>query len=265
MNYQKELAFAVSLVKKLGVLMEQELRVGHASTLKKDGSHVTAVDTAINRQVIEAIKKSFPQDGVLGEEESNLHDTDKRVWICDPLDGTWPFTCGLPISLILLALVEDNKPVLGVAYNPYVKHIFTAVKGQGAFANGERVHVNKEFTTLKRTAIGLTGPNINEFVNSGTLLEDLSTSDARVQILGCTGYETMFVGAGLYGGQIFKFNTRHDVAVGDIFVHEAGGKVTDLFGKSLDYTKPVKGAIFSNGTLHSTLEETVKKHLIPKE
>jgi myo-inositol-1(or 4)-monophosphatase len=261
-KYEEELTFAITLVKEVGALMRQSLRVGHVSDLKADGTHVTTVDIAINRRVIEAIKATYPQDGVLGEEESDMRVSDKRLWICDPLDGTFPFKCGLPASLVLLALVEDDEPKVAVAYNPYVDHLFTAVQGQGSYANGLRVYINKKFTALDSTPIGASGPNPSSVVDVIEMQHAISVSGAKIQIIGVTGYEDLLVGCGQYGGQVFGGITRHDIVVGDLFVREAGGRATDVFGHKLTYRTPPAGAILSNGVLHEQLVSLVKPHIL---
>jgi fructose-1,6-bisphosphatase/inositol monophosphatase family enzyme len=264
MNYKIETEFAVQLVKEVGEIMRGSLQIGHASVLKSDKTHVTEIDKRINKRIIEALRAQFPEDGILGEEESDMQDTDKRLWICDPLDGTFPFKCGMPTSMVLLALTEDGKPKLGVAYNPYIEQLFVASLGGGAFANGEQVFVNKNFLQLAGTPIGASGPNPSSVLDIVEVHHQIGKSKAKIQILGVTGYEDVMVGCGQFGGQVFGGITRHDIVVGDIFVREAGGMATDVFGNELIYDlpqKPPQGAILSNGLLHEALVSLVSPHL----
>lgn len=256
-NYSDELTFAVQLAKNVGSLIKDNLRIGYVSELKYDLSHVTDIDKLINQQIIDAVGKQYPADGVLGEEQSNLHDSDERVWVCDPLDGTFPFKCGVPTSMVMIALIADGEPVVSVAYNPHVDQLFFATLGNGAFLrdhHGKRkVTVNTSFDTLERAPIGMTGPNNSKFMQINDIHYALRKSGARIEVLGATGYELSLVGAGQYAGQIFGYHTRHDMIAGDLFIREAGGKVTDLHGNRLTYDQELKGALASNGILHDRL------------
>lgn len=265
MRYVPEKKFAIELVQEVGKIMAANLHIGHAFTLKDDNTHVTEVDKQINRRIIEAIRTRFPGDSILGEEESYIRKTDTRLWICDPLDGTFPFKCGIPISMVLLSLTEGGIPKLAVAYNPYIKQLFVATEGGGAFVNNKRVFVNKDFAELTtHTPIGLTGPNPSTVLDAVSVWNKVNESGARMQLLGVTGYEHMLVGCGQFGGQIFGGITRHDIVVGDLFVREAGGMATDVYGKPLRYDhrgEPPQGAILSNGTLHQSLLEIVTPYV----
>lgn len=256
-DYSQELTFAIQLAKKVGVLIRDNLKVGYISELKYDGSHVTEIDKLINQQIIEAVKKQYPADGVLGEEQSDLHSSDERTWICDPLDGTFPFKCGVPTSMVMIGLVANGEPVMSVAYNPHVDQLFFATLGGGAFLKdrfGERqVSVSTSFTSLERAPIGMTGPNNSTFMQVNDIHYALRKAGARIEVLGATGYELSLVGAGQYAGQVFGYHTRHDMVAGDLFVREAGGKVTDLHGNRLTYDRELKGALTSNGVLHDEL------------
>jgi myo-inositol-1(or 4)-monophosphatase len=256
--YLHELAFAKSLALQAGKLMSASLQVGHEATRKPDNSFVTKIDLAINRLVIESANKEFPADGILGEEESYLPADHARVWVVDPIDGTFAFKSGIPTSTVLIGLVENDEPVVAIIYNPFVNQLFSASKGSGAFLNGSRVSVNRNYTSLNGTPVGVTGPHASKLLDASLVRSRLETKRAHLWSLGSTGYEMALVGAGQFAGQIFGGNTRHDVMSGDLFIREAGGKVTDLKGGPLRYDKPVNGAIASNGILHEQLLNLVR-------
>jgi fructose-1,6-bisphosphatase/inositol monophosphatase family enzyme len=262
LNYSKEIDFASCLTKGVAELIQKNLQVGYNSELKDDGTHVTEIDKLINKQVINATRQEFPKDGILGEEESDMRHDDERLWVCDPLDGTFPFKCGLPMSLVLLGLVKEGKSVMGVAYSPFARQLFVAAQGTGAFVNGRKVRVNKSFTKLAGTPVGVSGPNPSPITNIVELQNAINKSGAKMQILGVTGYEHMMVGAGQYGGQIFGGLTRHDMVVGDIFVREAGGEVTDIHGNTPTFDASPQGLVLSNGIVHQEMLELIKPYIL---
>ena len=112
-------------------------------TIKKDGSPVTKTDLAINKLVIDRVKKYFPSHGVLGEEQSNYVEKADYVWVCDPVDGTIPFSRGMPTCMFSLGLTFKGKPILGVGYDPFIDRLIFAELGKGAFLNGKKIHVSR--------------------------------------------------------------------------------------------------------------------------
>jgi myo-inositol-1(or 4)-monophosphatase len=112
---------------------------------KADGSLVTEADLATQARVVEVIAREFPSTPLLGEEmtaadqQRLLAEADTGVWILDPLDGTSNYACGFPGFSISLAFVERGMPTLGVILDPVRDECFSAVRGGGAFLNGELI------------------------------------------------------------------------------------------------------------------------------
>lgn len=109
--------------------------------MKADGSPATAADYAADRLVREQLTALLPEAAWLSEETADSvtrlsHDL---VWIVDPLDGTKEFTQGKPEYAVAIALVQRQVPVLAVVHNPASGEMFWAVRGRGAFLNGERI------------------------------------------------------------------------------------------------------------------------------
>src|SRR3990170_3369867 len=81
--------------------------ISRKSLSKKENSQVTIADKLINSLVIERLVTEFPNDGVIGEEESNTEYGAGRKWFCDPIDGTNAYIWGVPTAMFSLALVVD--------------------------------------------------------------------------------------------------------------------------------------------------------------
>jgi myo-inositol-1(or 4)-monophosphatase len=112
---------------------------------KADGSLVTEADVAAQTRVVAAIADAFPSTPLLGEEMTDgeqrrlLAEADRGVWILDPLDGTSNYACGFPGFAISLAFVERGEATLGVILDPVRDECFSAVRGDGAYLNGEPI------------------------------------------------------------------------------------------------------------------------------
>jgi histidinol-phosphatase len=107
---------------------------------KSDLSPVTDADRAAERVLRERIAHDRPGEGVLGEEEGD--DSLPVRWIVDPIDGTRNFLRGIPVWATLIALERDGDVVCGVVAAPALGRRWWAVRGEGAFANGEALRVS---------------------------------------------------------------------------------------------------------------------------
>lgn len=114
-----------------------------AVEFKSDGSEVTEADRAAERFIRSAIGEAFPADAVLGEEEgASARSSNGRRWIVDPIDGTRSFAAGVPLYGVLLALEQDNHPILACCHFPELGQTLVAASGAGAWFNGRRAEVS---------------------------------------------------------------------------------------------------------------------------
>lgn len=252
--YDKELKFAKSLAKEVGGIMRTYFGFDLAHEWKLDQTPITKADTEINSLVIENIRENFPGDGVYGEEESFETGSD-RLWVCDPVDGTMPFSHGLPIATFSLALVVDGTPVVGVIYDPFCDRLFCAQTHGGAFCNETPIHVSDQ--SMQHALI-----DVEAFPAKGTKsVTDYDTAIcSRIEAGGATTTHLWsaiiafaLVAAGQYAAVLFNLNYIHDVAAAKVIIDEAGGTATDLFGQEQRYDRPTNGFIASNGVVHDEL------------
>lgn len=256
---EKELEFAKALALKAREIAKQNFKRGVEAEFKSNNSPVTIADTQINSMVIEGIKKSFPTHDVLGEEESFFENNSDYIWVCDPIDGTNPFTYGLPYSCFMLALVYKGEPIMAVLDDMFSDRMYWAVKDGGSFMNGNRVYVNDQ-KDLKLSVIGASGKSSKK-VNVPLMRMKLEEKCHRMMILMCVGQEALLVADGQFGGGIFAGMTAHDAAAPMLIVKEAGGTVTDIMGNQQRYDQEINGFVYSNGILHDELLKIVRESL----
>ena len=227
---------------------------------KEDKTVVTDVDKKINHYLILKVHERFPGHTVEGEEESD-QDVSKNVWVCDPIDGTGMFTDGVPVSVFSLAYVVDGEVQVGVVLDPYLDHLYTAIKGEGAYCNGKPIHVNEKH-------LGDLGYRINFEMWNHAKFDTMSivrdTMDvARVSSIGSVARSCMSIASGHFSCDLFP-GTEHancDMAASSLIVSEAGGKVTDFYGEEQLYDRALNGAVVTNGISHDEILEKVKKYL----
>ena len=112
--------------------------------LKADESPVTIADRNAEEILRKKISQHFPEHGIIGEEFGNHNEDAEWVWTIDPVDGTRSFIRGLPLFASMIALLHKGEPVLGIIELPALGETAWAVKGKGAFSNGEPLKVSPQ-------------------------------------------------------------------------------------------------------------------------
>lgn len=252
--------FAVNFAKRAGKVIVSNFKLGMKKELRLDFSPVTVTDKKIKSMLIKEIKKLFPTHNVKGEEEVYLKNTSDYLWVCDPVDGTAPFSHGVPICTFSLALVHKGKPILGVVYDPFSKRLFFASTGQGSYLNGKRIFVNNK-NSIKRSLAEFGYWSGGKY-SLAEFEEELILNYDIFHFKFCSFiYPCCLVACGELDFTVFPGYTAHDVASVKIIVEEAGGKVTDIYGQEQSYDKEINGAIVSNSKLHPELVKLLKKHI----
>ncbi len=142
MQYEKELAVARTAAVRAGSLQIEHRDNIPAIVRKDDDSPVTEVDRKCEALIRHALLEAFPSDGFLGEETGRQEGSSGRTWIVDPLDGTRPYIRGIPTYSALIALEDEDQPVVGVLHLPAMRETYWACRGGGAFLNGQPIRVS---------------------------------------------------------------------------------------------------------------------------
>lgn len=232
---------------------------------KKIGIHhkgeidiVTDVDIACQQKIIELIEEKYPEDSIIAEEKANIFDEKRNKWIVDPLDGTTNYAHGYPFFCTSIAYEVGGEVVVGVVYNPIFKELFFSQKGEGAYFNGEKIHVSG-INDMKQALLSTgfpydlptnTNNNINHFVHF------LYKAQA-VRRDGSAAMNLSYIACGRFDGHWEMKLNPWDMAAGMLMVKEAGGTITDFKGERFSiYGDEL---VASNGLLHDRLIEVLKE------
>lgn len=257
--YEPELEFAKKLAKKAGKIMLEYFSIDKQIQYKDDASPVTIADQKVNRLVIEELTEKFDY-GIIGEEESTTeYGKEDTVWICDPIDGTRAFIYGLPTAMFSLGLVHKGKPVMGVAYDPFMDRMFYSIRGSGSFLNGRKLKVSDG--NLKGHNIG-TISEAKDLMKIKDTIEEIVKRGANAVYVEGAVYKSCMVAEGKFVGYFSDLPKTHDLAAVSVILEEAGGKMTATDGSPLDFSKYFEGAVISNGVVHDELLEILNKHRI---
>lgn len=244
--------FAVYLALKAGEIMRQNFTTGMHKEWKEDDSPVTVTDLAINSLVISEVHKKYPNHGVLSEEGSCFN-SEEHVWVCDPVDGTNPFSHGYPLFTFSLALVKNGYPILGLLYDPILNRLVFAELGEGAYLNNKPIMVSDSVSFFRSLAA------IESYqYQFNTMRQDLAIAGCLTTTFACISYSCMLVALGEFVAAIWCGKTPWDGAAAQIIVEEAGGVCTDIEGCHQRYDGDINGIIASNKQLHSKLIDMVR-------
>ena len=247
----KHLDVAIDLAKQAGEIMRQNFTIGMKKKWKADSTPLTVTDTTVNAMVINEIAKHFPDEGIVGEEQSAEKQGD-YVWVVDPVDGTAPFSHGIPTFVFSLALTHKGNPILGVIYDPIMDRLLHAEKDKGTWLQNKRMTVST-MSSFRQSMVNLDTDTIP------LLRKSLTDQAAWCYTFNSAVYGGMMVALGEFVAEVYAYNKPWDGAAMKIIVEEAGGKVTDLNGNEQRYDKTINGCVATNGKIHSSLIDLIKK------
>ncbi|TWT74719.1 inositol monophosphatase family protein [Allorhodopirellula solitaria] len=223
---------------------------------------VSDADIESERLIAEVLHTAFPAHAILGEESLQQGDADAdHLWIIDPLDGTNNFAHRIEHFAVSVGYYEHGRAVVGAVYQPLHDDLYTAVRGQGAFRNGQRVHAS----TTDRLGQAMIGCGF--YYDRGAMMrstlaaidECFSHDIHGIRRFGTASLDLCMVGCGQLDA-FFEYNlSAWDFAAAALFVEEAGGQVTDACGNELPIGST--SVVASNGRLHEQVVGITTRHL----
>lgn len=194
----------------------------------------TDLDLELERRISDALRDGTGLE-VHGEEYGGPPVNEGTLWVVDPIDGTANYSLGIPTTGMLVALVHDRQPVLGLTWLPLLGLRFTSTAGGTLQENGEDVAPLRD-VSVRDVALGLGSLNTGARATyppayRREVFERLTLDAARTRKLGSTGVDMAFVGSGRLSASISFGNYPWDNAAGVCHVRAAGGVVTDLAGE----------------------------------
>lgn len=216
---------------------------------------VTDVDEASERLILGRIRARFPDDAIVAEESAAAAVLRGRRWVVDPIDGTTNFVHGHPFVAVSIALVDDDGPAVGVVHAPFLGEVFHAVRGDGAFLDGQPMRVSPE-PELARSLLATGFPfkqgkgDLDAYL---LLVADAIRNSRDVRRAGSAALDLAFTAAGRVEAFFEIGLAAWDVAAGMLLVMEAGGRVTGWPGDA-DPPLATGRILASNGRVHAALE-----------
>ncbi len=224
----------IAVARKAGEFIQQSRKKISSHDIEHKGLNdlVSFVDREAEQLIIESLKPLLPDAGFLAEENTVELKKKNFCWIIDPLDGTTNYLHGVPCYSVSIALMEKDKPILGVVHEINLNETFYARKDSAAFLNGKEISVSN-VANLKDALIATGFP----YTNYSRLKEYMQVFDYCMKHThglrrpGSAAVDLVYTAAGRYDA-FFEYGLNAwDVAAGAFIVQQAGGCVTDFSGK----------------------------------
>jgi myo-inositol-1(or 4)-monophosphatase len=198
---------------------------------KGRNDYVTEVDRAAEADIIETVRRLYPDHAFMAEESGESGSGDV-VWIIDPLDGTTNFLHGFPTFAVSIACQIRGRLEHAVVFDVMRQELFTASRGDGAQLEGRKIRVSKQ-ATLEGSLIA-TGfpfradaPFLDEYLG---MLKSVMTQASGIRRPGSAALDLAYVAAGRVDG-FWEIGLKPwDTAAGTLLITEAGGRVGTLTG-----------------------------------
>ena len=235
----------------------------YKTSTKSDNSPITDADLKSNEIIKEIL--SHTNHEILSEEDKDdlSRLSQETIWIVDPLDGTSDFIDKTGEFTVMIALIKNKKPVIGVIGWPTENTLFVAQKGSGSFR-----YSNNEWRKISVT----TTSEMSKCRTVGSRHHLSEKEKAFIKKLGITDFTS--IGSSLKVGKISSGEAEAyitttnkmkewDSAASYCIISEAGGKMTDMLGNDITYNnKDVyhqNGILVTNGLIHSKIIDEFKK------
>lgn len=263
---ERELETAVRLARKAGnkVLEYYALEIIAEEKLGIDNfaEPVTAADRASSRIIVDGLKTAFPDDFVLSEEEADAPrkrtDT-SRVWITDPIDGTWGFIKKDGDFAVQIGLAVDGDPAIGVVFLPAHDLLYYGSKGNGSFLVKEgsaplrlQASHNTEYSDMNlAVSRDHRSPKISRIVSDFGFRREVQRGSVGLKVgLVAEAVCDLYI-------HLSPRTKFWDTCGPQVILEEAGGRLTDLFGESIRYeiadVQNHGGIVAANGAAHADI------------
>jgi len=235
---------------------------------KESDELVTEVDIWAEAQIRSQIQAAFPEHRIIGEESaseisastgSSLEQLVESgfAWIIDPIDGTNNFAKAIPHVSISIGVLKDGKRVAGVVYDPIRDEMFSAIVGQGARLNGEKIAVSTQPILSKSVvATGFPYDHVAKWGRYKPAYEAIFMAVRDIRRFGSAALDQCWVACGRFDA-FFEYSLRSwDVAAGSLIVEEAGGRSGHI-SRALEseFSVFADSFLFANPQLFSELHE----------
>ncbi len=243
---------AIEATRQVGPILLERFGKSQEIRIKGLRDIVTETDLAAQAKAVEVIRSRYPAHDIWAEEVGQTPDgMSEYCWIVDPLDGTTNYARGFPCFSVSIGLSYRGEVILGVVYDPLRDQLFRAQRGQGAYLNGERIHIGSA-ERLIDAVVGLDWARQQEVrCQVAQLVATVAPEVVTLRSIGSAALGLCSVAAGWTDAYFNLSLAPWDVAAASVIIQEAGGIVSDLAG--LPWHPKPGSCLASNGLIHQAI------------
>ena len=195
---------------------------------------VTAYDCKIQEMLQIKLAHILPEAEFLGEEEDcRINRKAEYIFVVAPIDGTTNFIKDYHMSCVSIGLIRNGKRYLGVVHNPYLDETFSAISGEGAYMNGNAIHVSSDDLENGVVLFGSSPYNTELAKASFELAYEYFQKCLDIRRSGSAALDLCSIASGRAELYFELILSPWDFAAGALIVEEAGGIVTTVEGDTL--------------------------------
>jgi 3'(2'), 5'-bisphosphate nucleotidase len=255
LSFERELTRAIELARQAGAEAARMQRGELQVEMKPGDEPVTVADRRASELIVAGLLASFPGDPVISEELAPAPGAlgAPRYWLVDPIDGTKDFIRGEDGYSVMIGLVCDGVPTVGVVYQPVVDRLFHGTPDGAMMVTADQTRRLAVSSVAAAADVRLVASKSNRSRELDRVKRELGI--ANELNVGSVGVKLCMIAAGLNDLYVNPATRTKawDTCAPEAILVPAGGRLSDLFGNPLDYTRELahhRGLVASNGHVH---------------
>jgi myo-inositol-1(or 4)-monophosphatase len=232
-----------SIVREAGKILKDARVNGEGVGQKQgDANFVTVYDVQIQQFLMEKLSRMIPEAAFFGEEDTDGNQAgrlgDGFTFIIDPIDGTTNFLFDYHYSCISVAVAWGGALVAGCIYNPYLDHMYVAIRGLGCYLNGRRLKMEDLPVERGIVAFGAARYNNAHVDLLFDVVKNLFQKCLAVRSGGSAALDLAKIASGSNVAYVELLLQPYDYAAAAVMIEEAGGRIVQMDGRPITLDRP---------------------------
>jgi myo-inositol-1(or 4)-monophosphatase len=261
MDVDQLLQTAMRTAREAGQMALAGLGKPGAKRWKQGRDLTTPVMLDVERHILEALRREYPDHAVLSEEQAEQPDpAAEALWMVDPIDGSLNYLKGIPLFAVAIGFRDKGIYRLGVVYDPCRDELFHASYHHGAYLNGRRLHTqaySEGVEAYQAAAVATDWPaQVTRRPSTALIIHMVAGEVMSTSVFGSPALALCYVAAGRLDAYFHLQLKPWDVAAAAVVLQEAGGVLTDDRGGTWFHSEG--GYLATNGVIHGSMLHPIR-------
>ena len=224
------------------ILKEARLDIVGVGQKQGEANFVTVYDVQIQQFLMEKLSQMIPDATFFGEEDTEGNQAgrlgDGFTFIIDPIDGTTNFMLDYHFSCVSVGVAWGGALVAGCIYNPYLNHMYVAIRGLGAYLNGRRLKMEDLLVERGIVAFGAARYNDDNVDLLFSVVRNLFNRCLAIRSGGSAALDLAKIASGSNAAYVEMKLQPYDYAAAALMIEEAGGRIVQMDGRPITLDRP---------------------------